>query len=372
MPPVDLDAAAAQERDDDEPSLEREAAEIALDVVAADDVEHEVDAALARDAGHLRDKILLPVVDRVVGPERAAERRLLVVADRRDHRGVDLLCELDRGHADAARPAVDEDGLPALQSTAVEQVVPDGEVRLGQARGLELGQALRHRQAEAGRGRAIVGVAAARGQRADGRRLPATSGRSRRERRSCRRLPGREWAMRPAGEDNHRHAAGSPADSRPHGSLAMSTSPAFGRGTGPSTSVSTSGGPGSRTAMWRMVAGSGARDGIGTPERGSGSILAQPRVSHSAGCARLRLARPAGPPGRACPLPSAVPPSSAHNIASLLARTAHAWPRLPAVALGARTVSDYASLAARVSRQAGAFAAAGLASRRSRRAHRAQ
>ena len=55
-----------------------------------------------------------------------------------------------------------------------------------------------------------------------------------------------------------------------------------------------------------------------------------------------------------------MPPSSAHNIASLLARTAHAWPRLPAVALGARTVSDYASLAARVSRQAGAFAAAGL------------
>jgi long-chain acyl-CoA synthetase len=55
-----------------------------------------------------------------------------------------------------------------------------------------------------------------------------------------------------------------------------------------------------------------------------------------------------------------VPPSSAYNIASLLARTAHAWPRLPAVALGARTVGDYASLAARVSRQAGAFAAAGL------------
>ena len=48
------------------------------------------------------------------------------------------------------------------------------------------------------------------------------------------------------------------------------------------------------------------------------------------------------------------------NVASLLARTARCWPRLPAVALGERRLHDYAALASRAARLAGAFEAAGL------------
>ena len=48
------------------------------------------------------------------------------------------------------------------------------------------------------------------------------------------------------------------------------------------------------------------------------------------------------------------------NVAFLLARTARSWPRLPAIALGGRIVSDYATLAVRAARMAGAFGAAGL------------
>ncbi|MEO8674932.1 MAG: AMP-binding protein [Casimicrobiaceae bacterium] len=48
------------------------------------------------------------------------------------------------------------------------------------------------------------------------------------------------------------------------------------------------------------------------------------------------------------------------NVASLLARTARCWPRLPAIALADRIVSDYATLAGRAARMAGAFGAAGL------------
>jgi len=55
-----------------------------------------------------------------------------------------------------------------------------------------------------------------------------------------------------------------------------------------------------------------------------------------------------------------VQPSPAHNLAALLARTARCWPRLPAVALGARVLHDYATLANRAARLAGAFDAAGL------------
>jgi long-chain acyl-CoA synthetase len=55
-----------------------------------------------------------------------------------------------------------------------------------------------------------------------------------------------------------------------------------------------------------------------------------------------------------------VPPSSACNIAALLVRTARCWPRLPAVAQGDRVLHDYATLAARAARLAGAFDAAGM------------
>ena len=68
--PVELDAAAAQERDDDEPAFEREAFQVLLDVVAADHVEHDVDAALAGDARDLGDEILRAVIDRMRGAHR--------------------------------------------------------------------------------------------------------------------------------------------------------------------------------------------------------------------------------------------------------------------------------------------------------------
>ena len=74
-----------------QPSFEREAAQVLLDVVAADHVEHDVDAALAGDARDLGDEVLRPVVDRVIGAERAAERGLVVAADRREHRCAEML-----------------------------------------------------------------------------------------------------------------------------------------------------------------------------------------------------------------------------------------------------------------------------------------
>lgn len=53
--------------------------------------------------------------------------------------------------------------------------------------------------------------------------------------------------------------------------------------------------------------------------------------------------------------------AAAHNVASLLARTAGAWPRAPALALGANSLADYAALAQRAARGAGVLLDAGLA-----------
>ncbi len=53
--------------------------------------------------------------------------------------------------------------------------------------------------------------------------------------------------------------------------------------------------------------------------------------------------------------------SPAFNVAALLARAGRVWPRLPAVALGAAVLHDYASFAGRVARHAAGMRAAGLA-----------
>jgi long-chain acyl-CoA synthetase len=53
--------------------------------------------------------------------------------------------------------------------------------------------------------------------------------------------------------------------------------------------------------------------------------------------------------------------SPALNVAASLARTARVWPRLPAVALGAAPLHDYATFAGRVARHAAGMRAAGLA-----------
>ena len=58
-----------------EPAFERQALQVLLDVVAADHVEDDVDAALAGDPRDLGDEVLRPVVDRVIGAERRGRTR---------------------------------------------------------------------------------------------------------------------------------------------------------------------------------------------------------------------------------------------------------------------------------------------------------
>ncbi len=80
--------------------------------------------------------------------------------------------------------------------------------------------------------------------------------------------------------------------------------------------------------------------------------------------ARTRAA-PRLPPGALRPARDtathiAMPSSPERNVAALLFRTARAWPRLPAVAVGAWVLHDYAALAGRAARLGASLAAAGL------------
>ena len=108
---------------------------LARDVVASDHVEDDVDAALGSDAAHLLDEVVAAVVDRVVGTERDAGGALVVAARGGDHDRAVRLGELDRGDADAAGAAVDQEPVAGLERAALEHVVPDGEEGLGDCAG---------------------------------------------------------------------------------------------------------------------------------------------------------------------------------------------------------------------------------------------
>ena len=70
--------------------------------------------------------------------------------------------EPDRHGADSAGAAMDQHRVAVGGKAALEQIDPDGEQGLGHGRGLGHAKHFGDRQAGAGRGEAIFGIAAAR------------------------------------------------------------------------------------------------------------------------------------------------------------------------------------------------------------------
>jgi hypothetical protein len=103
----------------------------------------------------------------VIGADLLRAGAFLGAAAGDDHRHVEGLAELDGGGADPAGAAVNQDRLTLARPAALEHIVPDGEERFRDSRRLIERQARGHRQAQRGIGQAIVGIAAARHQRAD-------------------------------------------------------------------------------------------------------------------------------------------------------------------------------------------------------------
>ncbi len=117
----------------------------------------------------------------MVGAEIAHGLCLGLVAHGRQHGGAERLGELDRRRADAARTAMDQHALAGLELAALEEIVPHGEIVLRQRRRAQHVEALRRRQAlRRGHG-AVLGIGAARRQRAHGiAHLPAADARAQR------------------------------------------------------------------------------------------------------------------------------------------------------------------------------------------------
>ena len=98
-----------------------------LEDVAADDVEHHV---------HLADVLQIVGVQVEEGLRAEAERDITVVGSAgADHAGAHLSRELDGDRADAARGAVNEDGLAGREVGVVEQSLSCGQSGNGQRGG---------------------------------------------------------------------------------------------------------------------------------------------------------------------------------------------------------------------------------------------
>src|SRR5690606_22450774 len=106
---VELAGGAFLHADDDEAAVRGERAQVAVEVLGADDVEHHVDAALAGGLARPLDEVLAAVVD-AVGAERLAAGDARGAARGGEHDRAGGAQQLDRGRADAAGAAVHEDG----------------------------------------------------------------------------------------------------------------------------------------------------------------------------------------------------------------------------------------------------------------------
>ena len=117
-----------QEGDLYQPSIDRERANVTLEIGRANHVEHHINAAPIGEALDLITEISCPVVDRGRGTQAHAGCNLVVrsggrIGGRSQGRG-----QLDRGNPNAGCAAMDQHGFTRHQPPHHEQIGPDGEI----------------------------------------------------------------------------------------------------------------------------------------------------------------------------------------------------------------------------------------------------
>ena len=124
---VELALGGFQKGDLQQPPLDREQIEIPRNVITADDVEDQVDTAAVGDPLRFGDPVSGAVVERVRSAKLPCRFAFVVAAGGGQHHGAKRPRQLNRGSANAAGPAVDQDRLAVFQLAALEHVGPDRE-----------------------------------------------------------------------------------------------------------------------------------------------------------------------------------------------------------------------------------------------------
>jgi hypothetical protein len=163
---VDLGGGALLEADDREAAVLGEGLEVRFEVGRADDVEDGVGAAGLHGE---RGEVLIAVVDDAVGAERLQPLGPFGACGRPGLGGGELLGELDREGADAARAAVHEDAALAVgvRAEEVPEVRVDGGGDFGDSGRVDEGDLLGPGEHESGVHGDVLGVAASGEEGAD-------------------------------------------------------------------------------------------------------------------------------------------------------------------------------------------------------------
>jgi hypothetical protein len=133
---------------DDEPAERPERAERLAEDVAADHLEHHVDALAAVGLDQPRRQSVGVGRHRLVGAQLERQRALLVRGRRCDHTGARAARELDGERPDAARRGVHDDRLPRLDAAACADQVPGGHALHGERERGAIVHAVGHRPAQ--------------------------------------------------------------------------------------------------------------------------------------------------------------------------------------------------------------------------------
>ena len=149
------------------PAVIGKALQVAWQIIAADHVEHQINAARIGDPHHFGNKVLRLVINGMRRPQRQRGGAFGGIASGDDDGHPERAAKLDRGDTDTAGAAMDEEGFAGPGMAAVHDIRPDGEPCFRQPGGISHRHARRHRQALPGGCRAIFGIATASDKRAD-------------------------------------------------------------------------------------------------------------------------------------------------------------------------------------------------------------
>jgi hypothetical protein len=111
----------------DDPAAVAHRADRLLEHLAADVLDHDIDAALAGERARHLGEVGAAVVDRDVGAQPARRRELVVAADRRDHQGAVQLGDLDRRDPDARAAALHQHRRARADLALLDHHLPRGE-----------------------------------------------------------------------------------------------------------------------------------------------------------------------------------------------------------------------------------------------------
>ena len=141
--------------------------DVPCDVVAADHVEDDIDAAALGQPSRHADEILGAIVDGALGAQVLAGPALLIAPGGGEHAAAEGPGQHDGGSADAGRPAVDEKTFARPEGAALEHVRPHGHEGFRQGSRLDERKAGRNRHGVGLGDHAILRVTAARHEGGD-------------------------------------------------------------------------------------------------------------------------------------------------------------------------------------------------------------